>query len=328
MFPTPPSSGLSLYSILCYYWLYSAQRSSSVEAGRVTSFLLPYLVECQNTKSSGNGSSLNPRIDEYLIRSTVWSFVDFFDWHDQSVMFNSLCFWFLNFLAENLASHSSGAGSNGDEGAYRDSVEFHTSDEHTDPSLPQEPTFQQPEGLVSAQEYRPLLQESVGISTIPLSQGSPGMLRHSCTIFFKHWLLATTDLFLGASDGANYTLSDLTPQSYMYSEEQTFYQQLRPEPGFVQVGQKKVQCTLCSKVVRRDGYTRHVNETHLRAVKGVCTRCRKTFQRKYLKTKHEITCRGYWFRSLHVAPIYHIQPSISTMHTCPFLPFHVNIQPL
>jgi hypothetical protein len=71
MFPTPPSSGLSLYLILCYYWLYSAQRSSSVEAGRVTSFLLPYLVERQNTNSSGNGSSLNPRIDEYLIRSTV-----------------------------------------------------------------------------------------------------------------------------------------------------------------------------------------------------------------------------------------------------------------
>jgi hypothetical protein len=101
-------------------------------------------------------------------------------------MFNSICFWFLNFLAGNLASHSSGAGSNGDEGAYRDNVDFHTFDEHTDPSLPQELTFQQPESHVSAQEYRHLVQESVGISTIPLSQGSPGTLRCSCTIFFKH----------------------------------------------------------------------------------------------------------------------------------------------
>ncbi|KAG2743320.1 hypothetical protein P692DRAFT_201794953 [Suillus brevipes Sb2] len=53
---------------------------------------------------------------------------------------------------------------------------------------------------------------------------------------------------------------------------------------------KKVQCTWpgCSKLVKKESRTRHVNETHLRKVKTVCASCGKGFTRSYMKKYH--TC--------------------------------------
>jgi hypothetical protein len=93
-------------------------------------------------------------------------------------------------------------------------------------------------------------------------------------------------MLLDASGDANYALTD-TPQNDRCSEVQTLYQQPRSRPGVVQSDRKKVRCTWpgYSRLVRMDGRTRHVNETHLRVATG------KAFQRTYLETKHESTCR-------------------------------------
>ena len=73
-------------------------------------------------------------------------------------------------------------------------------------------------------------------------------------------------------------------------ETQSSYRQSSPR-----IIQKKVPCTFhgCSKMIRKDGLTRHLREVHFRVVKGVCTRCGKTFQRQYLKKDHEVNCRGW-----------------------------------
>jgi len=93
-------------------------------------------------------------------------------------------------------------------------------------------------------------------------------------------------------DNANDGTSPFILQNRTCSDGQTFYRQLCP--GIVKAGQKKVQCTWagCSKVLRKDGLTRHLNEAHLRVVKGVCTRCGQVFKRPYLKRGHEVICRG------------------------------------
>ena len=46
----------------------------------------------------------------------------------------------------------------------------------------------------------------------------------------------------------------------------------------------------CSSAVKRDNYARHVDETHLKKVKDVCTGCGRVFQRMYMKRKHN--CHG------------------------------------
>ena len=82
------------------------------------------------------------------------------------------------------------------------------------------------------------------------------------------------------------------PQGVSFFETQSSYRQ--SSPMIVHVGQKKVSCTFpgCSKMTRKDGLTRHLSEVHFRVVKGVCTRCGKTFQRPYLRKNHEVKCRG------------------------------------
>jgi hypothetical protein len=89
------------------------------------------------------------------------------------------------------------------------------------------------------------------------------------------------------------------PQHGTYSEGQTLsgpstsrYQE--SHIPVVQDSQESVKCTWpgCSRVVRKDGYNRHVDETHLRKVKAVCARCGRAFSRIYMKKNHELTCRG------------------------------------
>ncbi|KAJ8589435.1 hypothetical protein M405DRAFT_817944 [Rhizopogon salebrosus TDB-379] len=127
------------------------------------------------------------------------------------------------------------------------------------------------EGQLYEREHHPLLQESIEVC-------NPPSQHHS-------------DLPTSTFGDVNYALGAFTPQNYTSYEKQTLYQQSRP--GVV-LGQKKVQCSWagCSAVVRRDGLTRHRNGVHLRVVKATCTRCRKGFQRPYLKRNHEVTCRG------------------------------------
>ncbi|OAX34268.1 hypothetical protein K503DRAFT_774724, partial [Rhizopogon vinicolor AM-OR11-026] len=68
----------------------------------------------------------------------------------------------------------------------------------------------------------------------------------------------------------------------------------RHQVPIAQGGQEKVKCAWpgCSRFMTKDSFTRHVNETHLRKVKAVCARCERGFPRTYMKTNHELTCRG------------------------------------
>ncbi|KAG2112746.1 hypothetical protein BD769DRAFT_1391865 [Suillus cothurnatus] len=52
--------------------------------------------------------------------------------------------------------------------------------------------------------------------------------------------------------------------------------------------QDRVKCIWpgCSKFVRKENHTRHVNETHLRKIKTLCTGCGKEFTRSYMKKDH------------------------------------------
>ncbi|OJA11891.1 hypothetical protein AZE42_08956 [Rhizopogon vesiculosus] len=175
---------------------------------------------------------------------------------------------FLDFLDEFLASHPSGVGMR-EEGTYRNRLDFQAiSDEHTYPSLSQKSIPQRIQPVLGQpleQEYGPLLQESVVANNAPL------------------------DLLPGTSGNTNYPLNVLIPHTFC--EVQTFYQQ--PRPRVTQSCKKKMLCTWpgCSKTFRKDGRIRHVNETHLRVVKGVCARCGQAFKRPYLKRKHELACR-------------------------------------
>jgi len=78
--------------------------------------------------------------------------------------------------------------------------------------------------------------------------------------------------------------------SVTFFEAQSSYR-----PRILHVGQKKVSCTFpgCSKMMKKDGLTRHLSEVHFRVVKGVCTRCGKTFPRPYLRRNHEVKCRDW-----------------------------------
>lgn len=56
----------------------------------------------------------------------------------------------------------------------------------------------------------------------------------------------------------------------------------------VQDGEDKVKCMWsgCSSVIKKDNYTRHVNEVHKRQIKAICTACGKKFPRPYMKKTH------------------------------------------
>ncbi|KAG1805793.1 uncharacterized protein BJ212DRAFT_1390355 [Suillus subaureus] len=59
----------------------------------------------------------------------------------------------------------------------------------------------------------------------------------------------------------------------------------------VQGVQEKVKCTWsgCSRVVKKDNLTRHVNEMHRRKIKAICNGCGNGFTRPYMMKGH--SCR-------------------------------------
>ncbi|KAG2348203.1 hypothetical protein BDR05DRAFT_956732 [Suillus weaverae] len=62
----------------------------------------------------------------------------------------------------------------------------------------------------------------------------------------------------------------------------------QPRLPIAQGSQDKVKCTWsgCSRAVKKDNLTRHVNEMHRRKVKAVCAGCGKRFARPYMLKDH------------------------------------------
>jgi hypothetical protein len=155
---------------------------------------------------------------------------------------------------------------------------------------------------VTSQEYGILLQESIGVNgTLPertdhhLGQQCPGRVSHTRNLSFAYHL--RLDVFhFGTSRLASQSFHSSARQHSTYSETQTLScpsTTRQPHLPVAQGIQEKVECTWhgCSRVVRKDSYTRRVNETHLRKIKAVCAHCERTFPRMYLKKNHEHTCR-------------------------------------
>ncbi|KAG1749445.1 hypothetical protein EDB19DRAFT_1904546 [Suillus lakei] len=146
------------------------------------------------------------------------------------------------------------------------------------PILPELLAFR---GQLSDQYYRPLESARV-MGPLPEDVDPPfGQLPQ--------------DLLRGTSSSMSYELSvqPFLHQHGTYSEGRTLSgssarrDQSLPSP-IVQCSQDKVKCTWpgCSKFVKKDNRTRHVNETHLRKVKAVCAGCGKRFTRPYLRRDH------------------------------------------
>ncbi|KAG2066375.1 hypothetical protein BDR04DRAFT_1121221 [Suillus decipiens] len=100
-------------------------------------------------------------------------------------------------------------------------------------------------------------------------------------------------LLCNTSSHVSYELQPFVPQDGMSFEEKTTSGSSstlnqRPPPPIVQEIQDKVKCTWpgCSKFVKKESRTRHVNETHLKKVKTVCADCGKGFTRSYMKKDH------------------------------------------
>jgi hypothetical protein len=153
-------------------------------------------------------------------------------------------------------------------------------------------------GQSPGQENEFLSRESVRITSTrlegtdpPLSQYFPGTPSYIRSLSFTYHMRLdfTSELGVEPSSSQHGTCSEGQALS---GTSTSFHQELR-EP-VVQCDQEKVKCTWpgCPSVVVKNGYTRHVNETHLRKVKAVCARCEKTFPRTYMRKNHERTCRG------------------------------------
>ncbi|OAX39872.1 hypothetical protein K503DRAFT_50345 [Rhizopogon vinicolor AM-OR11-026] len=265
--PDPPMAFLSHWDSRNGIFLSNGQggptaRPDSVAFQTSPSSIPSYRSQYSYPGPTGHGPSFVPGVIEHYTNPT----------DDGSLLYACNDQDSIRFLDEFLASRSSGVSAE-EEGAYCSRLDFQAiSDEHTYPSLSQQPTPQRVQPILGQpleQEYGPLLQESVVDSDTPLPQRSP-------------------DLLPGTSGNANCPLNALTPHTYC--EVQTFYQQLHPRVA--QSSKKKVRCTWpgCSKTFRKDGRIRHENEIHWRVVKGVCARCGKVFKRPYLKRKHERAC--------------------------------------
>ncbi|KAG1815827.1 hypothetical protein EV424DRAFT_1627792 [Suillus variegatus] len=143
--------------------------------------------------------------------------------------------------------------------------------------LAEPPAFQ---GQFSDLKYGPL---GFGTSTLPegtipqnlLPDGNPGVVSYGLGV-------------LG-----------LLPQYDTYSDRKTLSesstsrdQQLRL--SIAQGSQHKVNCIWpeCSRAVKKDSLTRHVNEVHRHKVKAVCVGCGKKFARAYMLRDH--ICRAEW----------------------------------
>lgn len=156
------------------------------------------------------------------------------------------------------------------------------------PLVSQPSALQRLQAKLAGQEHSFLSQESHRVSSTllegtghPLDQLSPGRVSYIHNLSFAYH--TRVDFFpFGTSDSVSYGLGAQSSahQHVTRSEEQTL-----PDPStsrqreshlpIAQGVQEKVKCTLpgCSSVVRKDSYTRHLNETHRRKVKAVCSRC-------------------------------------------------------
>ncbi|KAG2139129.1 uncharacterized protein EDB93DRAFT_1330347 [Suillus bovinus] len=103
----------------------------------------------------------------------------------------------------------------------------------------------------------------------------------------------------GTSGIVNYGLGvyEFLPQHSTYSadgkmsSESSVRRDPQPPPPIAQAGLDKVKCTWhgCSRTLKKNCMTRHVNEMHLRKVKAVCDSCGRRFARPHMLKVH--TCR-------------------------------------
>lgn len=102
------------------------------------------------------------------------------------------------------------------------------------------------------------------------------------------------DLLLSETSGFisyEFCVPELLPQDDTYSEKMLPESSARhdePRLAPVQGGQAQVKCTWpgCSRSVKKNNLTRHVNEMHHRRVKAVCVSCGKGFARPYMLKGH------------------------------------------
>ena len=138
------------------------------------------------------------------------------------------------------------------------------------------------------------LLEGMGI---PFDQTLPGWASYIHNPFFAHQYMTG---FVSTSSSIGYELGQPlhppAPRSIACTDGQTL-----PGPSvnhnqepIATGGKERVRCTWtgCSSVVRKENYTRHMNETHRGKIKGFCTHCGRGFPRPYMKEKHERSCRG------------------------------------
>lgn len=142
-------------------------------------------------------------------------------------------------------------------------------------------------GQPSTQEYGSLAPPSVGVgNTLP--KGTDPTV----------YQVSQRSLLTGASGSISCELGTqpfqkFLPEDDTCSEEQTlsgpsvghYHRQYLP---IVRDGEDKVKCMWpgCSGVIRKDSYTRHVNEVHKRLIKAICATCGKKFLRPYMKKTH------------------------------------------
>ncbi|KAG1884662.1 hypothetical protein F4604DRAFT_1676769 [Suillus subluteus] len=107
------------------------------------------------------------------------------------------------------------------------------------------------------------------------------------------------DLLLSSPSGlVSYELGvpEFLPQYDAYSDGKTLSESSRrdqqPRLPIMQGGKDKVKCTWpgCSRTVKKDNLTRHVNEMHQWKVKAVCASCGRGFTRPYMLKVH--ICRA------------------------------------
>ncbi|KAG1846564.1 hypothetical protein DFJ58DRAFT_798811 [Suillus subalutaceus] len=151
--------------------------------------------------------------------------------------------------------------------------------------LSQPLVFQHLHSQPSAHEYESLLQPSVGvISSLPEGTDPP-IHRFS-----------QEPLLPGASGSVSYELGTQPFQKFLPEDDTCSEELTLSDPSVrhhlylpvVQDDEDKVKCMWlgCSSVIRKDNYTRHVNEVHRRQFKAVCAICGKEFLRPYMKKTH------------------------------------------
>jgi uncharacterized C2H2 Zn-finger protein len=160
-------------------------------------------------------------------------------------------------------------------------------------------------GQPSTQEYGSLAPPSVGVGNTLPKGTDPTVYQVSqrkFTAFATFQLCSLHEiigpLLTGASGSVSYELGTqpfqkFLPEDDTHSEEQTlsgpsvghYHRQYLP---IVRDGEDKVKCMWsgCSGVIRKDSYTRHVNEIHKRLIKAICATCGKKFLRPYMKKTH------------------------------------------